>query len=286
MKKAAKKSARRSELEKFKQRIAEIFETQPPSKKWEQAELPPEYGEDLQDDDDKEDDHREPGKGLDEDDSKTNWRNFDFPAIEEGPRVPDRPLWMPEGVDLKRLPVEIRQAAEEIVQPAYEQLVLHVAPGWDQSLGASIVHLLWLEILDQFDIKSDYSANSLALRLPPKRQRRVEHHIKLLDAKLRHGKFMLQLEQFRLRAKTQAANLQASISQSPPIASAYPALDALAAMHSQANDTPPPSSPRAEGEKTPSNPPASPGYSPKSSPESEYDELQFPGYGNIRIPRE
>jgi hypothetical protein len=78
------------------------------------------------------------------------------PEVDEGPRPPGRPLWMPEGADLERMPVEIRQAVAEILRPAYEELVDQAGSGMEKSLGASLVHLLWLEILEQYDIKKDY----------------------------------------------------------------------------------------------------------------------------------
>jgi hypothetical protein len=127
-------------------------------------------------------------------------RKISSPAIADGPRIPGQPLWMPEGLDLDNLPVEIRQAAEEIVKPAYEQLVLRADPGLQRSLGASLVHLLWLEILDQFDIKHEYSTACLTLDRPVERRRSVEHHVRLLDAKLRQGRFLLRLEESRRAA--------------------------------------------------------------------------------------
>jgi hypothetical protein len=127
----------------------------------------------------------------------SNPRALTYPQVDEGPRVPGRPLWMPESGDRDKLPVEIAQAIQEIVQPAYEQLVLHAAPGLERSLGASLVHLLWLEIVEQFDIKREYTTFTLGLELPYNRQQSIDGHIRLLDAKLRHGKFMLRLEELR-----------------------------------------------------------------------------------------
>ena len=114
-------------------------------------------------------------------------------------REPGRPLWMPDGEDLELLPPEVRQAAAEIVQPAYDELVLQAGTGMERSLGALVVHLLWLEILDQFDIKKEYDTYVLKLGLPGNRKHAIDQYLKLLDAKLRVGNFMIRLRELRLR---------------------------------------------------------------------------------------
>ena len=50
---------------------------------------------------------------------RKNKRRELLPQIDEGPRKPGQPLWMPESGDLEQMPVEVRQAVAEIVQPAY-----------------------------------------------------------------------------------------------------------------------------------------------------------------------
>ncbi|NQT13007.1 MAG: hypothetical protein HQ582_09685, partial [Planctomycetes bacterium] len=47
------------------------------------------------------------------------------PTKAQTPHAPT-PVWAPDGVDLKFLPDEVRRAAAEVVQPAYEKLVLDV----------------------------------------------------------------------------------------------------------------------------------------------------------------
>jgi hypothetical protein len=104
---------------------------------------------------------------------------------------------MPDGTEWEALPPELRQATDEIVEPAYKQLVLQVPPGLERSLGVSLVHLLWLEILDQFDIKRDSAESAMFFGKRGANSSSIDHHIRLLDAKLRHGRFMLRLEEFR-----------------------------------------------------------------------------------------
>jgi hypothetical protein len=116
-------------------------------------------------------------------------------------RDPNLPLWLPDDCDLERMPVEVRQAVAEIVQPAYAEMVQNAASGMEKSLGASIVHLLWLEILDQYDIKQDYTNNVLTLGLPSNRKDAITQYIRLIDAKLRVGNFMVRLRELLLRER-------------------------------------------------------------------------------------
>ncbi len=51
------------------------------------------------------------------------------------------PRWVPAGVDFQRLPPRTQQAIVEIVNPAYEELVLGATEALERSTGLSIVHL-------------------------------------------------------------------------------------------------------------------------------------------------
>jgi hypothetical protein len=119
--------------------------------------------------------------------------------MDEGPRPPGRPLWMPEGADLERMPVEIRQAVAEILRPAYEELVDQAGSGMEKSLGASLVHLLWLEILEQYDIKKDYCKFDLLLEVDGTRGFAIDRYLKLVNSKLRMSSMLTRLRQLRLK---------------------------------------------------------------------------------------
>jgi hypothetical protein len=122
-----------------------------------------------------------------------------LPCIDAGPRTPGQPLWMPEGQDLDLMPIEVRQAVAEIIQPAYVEMVMNAQTGMEKSLGASIVHLLWLEVLDQFDIKKEYCKFDLRLGLDTGRKDAIDQYIKLINAKLRIGNFLIRLRELRQR---------------------------------------------------------------------------------------
>lgn len=110
-----------------------------------------------------------------------------------------RPLFIPPGVDWEALPEELQQAISALVNPAYQNLVLEARSGLEQSTGLTLVHLLWLEILDQIQLgqlllaadsadSADCGAES--------RARAIAQHLKLVQAKLKAGSFVLRLEEF------------------------------------------------------------------------------------------
>jgi hypothetical protein len=117
----------------------------------------------------------------------------------EDPALSRRPLWMPEGDDLARMPAELRQAAALLATPAYEKMVLGAANTMGRSLGASIAHLLWLELLDQHDLKKEYCQKTLGYGMEVSRGKAIDQYIKLINAKLRIGDFMIRLRALKLK---------------------------------------------------------------------------------------
>jgi hypothetical protein len=120
------------------------------------------------------------------------------------PRPQNLPLWAPDGVDLKVVPLEVRQAITELIQPIYEQYVVNASDGMEKSLGITIVHLLWLEILEQFDIKSEYLQIEAVLHISHNRPEKIDRHLRLIDSKLRVGYFLLRIKELRTRLAHQA----------------------------------------------------------------------------------
>jgi hypothetical protein len=120
------------------------------------------------------------------------------PAPSE-PRPKDAPVWSPQGVDLDRVPPEIRQAITELIQPVYEQYVLQSKDALEKSLGASMAHLLWLEVLDQVDIRREYINVDAVVHVTINRPAMVERHLRLLGSKLKITHFLLRLNELRTR---------------------------------------------------------------------------------------
>jgi hypothetical protein len=67
---------------------------------------------------------------------------------ESGPR----PYWLPPEVDAILLPSELKVAIVDILQPAYQKLVLQVSDPLEKALGVSAVHLLWLVLAGQVEL--------------------------------------------------------------------------------------------------------------------------------------
>lgn len=104
---------------------------------------------------------------------------------------------MPQGVDLKVVPAEVRQALAEVVQPVYERIVLRVDDPLEKSLGVTIAHLLWLEVLQQFDLKREYVQYSAVLGLSENRSALIEQHLRIIYSKVKVGYFLARLRELR-----------------------------------------------------------------------------------------
>jgi hypothetical protein len=122
-----------------------------------------------------------------------------LPAQPVEPRPQNLPPWAPHGEDLNRIPPEVQQAVADLVQPMYEQFVLNAPGGLEKSLGVTITHLLWLEILDQFDIKRDYLQFESVLNVTYNRPETIDRLLRLIDAKLRISYFLVRLKELRSR---------------------------------------------------------------------------------------
>ncbi len=129
------------------------------------------------------------------------------------------PTWIPKGEDLKRIPPDVQAALAETIQPAYEQLVLQAAHPIDRSLGHTLVHLLWLEVLEQYDLGLEYLNFHAALGLPGGRSQAIDQHLRLINSKLRVGYFLQRVQEIRRR------HAEAPPLPNPPAPS--PAVDAL-----------------------------------------------------------
>jgi hypothetical protein len=115
------------------------------------------------------------------------------------PRPPNLPLWAPDDVDLNVVPQEVQQAVAELVQPLYNQFVIGAADALEKSIGVTISHLLWLEILEQFDIKREYIKIDALLKIPGNRHDTIDRHLRLIDSKLRVGYFLVRIREHKNR---------------------------------------------------------------------------------------
>ena len=111
-----------------------------------------------------------------------------------------RPAWAPEGVDLDRVPEPVRQAVAEIIEPAYRQMVAEAEDPIERSIGLTVVHLMWLEVLDQHEAKHEYLTTA-SLNLPQDRFATIDQHLRMLHTKVKVGSFVIQLREMRQRSE-------------------------------------------------------------------------------------
>lgn len=108
-----------------------------------------------------------------------------------------RPFWIPDGVNFDSLPAELKIAITGIVDPAYNELVLSAASGLEQSTGLTIVHLLWLEILDQIQLGKGFAENSDEPDAFKHREKKIACSLRLVGAKIKTSNFLLRIHDFR-----------------------------------------------------------------------------------------
>jgi hypothetical protein len=108
-----------------------------------------------------------------------------------------RPFWVPDGVSLDSLPEELKIAIAGIVNPAYQELVVSASSGLEQSTGLTIVHLLWLEVLDQIELGKKFAEHSDEADTSKHRETLIARYLRLVGAKTKTSNFLLRLHDFR-----------------------------------------------------------------------------------------
>lgn len=116
------------------------------------------------------------------------------PAAEPEGEKPVLPAWAPE--QLADLPPQIRASLLEAMQPLYEQYVMNAPDPLERSLGLTLVHTTWMEILEQFD-QQRLDANLILLRTSGNREQQISQNLRLLAAKVRVGQFLGRFRQMR-----------------------------------------------------------------------------------------
>ena len=113
------------------------------------------------------------------------------------------PAWVPEDVDFDKMPEAVRQAVAEIIEPAYRQLVTEAADPLERSVGVTLVHLMWLEILEQYETNQEYLKTSI-LNVPQDRFATIDQHLRTLHTKVKVGYFLTRLREMRRQSETPA----------------------------------------------------------------------------------
>jgi len=66
---------------------------------------------------------------------------------------PPLPYFIPAGLDFKQLPGSFRKAVDDIILPAYEELVLEAPTSLERSAGMTFCCDMWIELLEQFQMR-------------------------------------------------------------------------------------------------------------------------------------
>ena len=117
---------------------------------------------------------------------------------------PDWPFWLPGREEFELLPPGVKVAIGQLIVPLYRQLILEAADPLQKSVGFTLVHLTWLEILDAVELGRD-PVPALPFLDVDDRKGKAERHLKLVAAKMRAAGFLLRLEQFRRGPARRAA---------------------------------------------------------------------------------
>jgi hypothetical protein len=111
---------------------------------------------------------------------------------------PKVPYWVPQGVQLADMPHALTTAIADVVNPTYRELVLEASSALERSTGLSVVYLLWMEIIDHLElhVPVDCRTDPVGL-LADRRARTLEHHLRLVHAKLKATELLIRLKEFK-----------------------------------------------------------------------------------------
>ena len=121
------------------------------------------------------------------------------------PPGPPAPLWVPNDVDLELFPDEVRQAITQIIQPVYERFVIASEDPLEKSLGVTVTHLLWLEILQQADLKREYSEITAVLGTQKDHGRDIDQHLRIIESKVKVGYLLTRIRELRHRSNQRSS---------------------------------------------------------------------------------
>ncbi len=105
-----------------------------------------------------------------------------------------RPYFIPPAVDFKALPAEVRAALSDVIEPAYKALVLHADSTLERLAGVTLVFLLTLEVLDQFQLGREFEEAVVGnFADSEKRAKQIGRHLRLIASKQTQLDFLFKL---------------------------------------------------------------------------------------------
>jgi hypothetical protein len=130
------------------------------------------------------------------------------PLFPDAPPDPGQPAWAPSRAEAEKIPAAVRQNLYDLILPMYQQLVLEVEDPLERSINATLVHLAWLETLDQHYLKRRYMNIELILDIDAPRHEEMNRLLSVLNSKMRASVVMSRIREVRNQAaqrQTQAA---------------------------------------------------------------------------------
>ncbi len=111
------------------------------------------------------------------------------------------PLWALDDAALDDVPDEVKGAIDDVVRPAYLRFVVETHDPIERSLGMTLVHLMWLEVLQQHHAQTEYRTFNCMLGLPDGGYEQMNQQLRLLQGKVRLGQFLVKLQEARERSE-------------------------------------------------------------------------------------
>ena len=102
---------------------------------------------------------------------------------------------------MRLLPEGLRLAITEILTPAYRELVLEASTALERATGATFVHLLWVELNEQFNLGRTFPGAELLNGKAVDRQATIDRLLRLVGAKQKAANFLHRIKEWRLKPR-------------------------------------------------------------------------------------
>lgn len=109
-----------------------------------------------------------------------------------------RPYFIPPGISLSEIPKEMQDGLFEIVQPCYDELVLGAATALERQAGASLTFMLFLEVLEQYDLGRLADNFRHSGGIGDNRDKQIDRYLRLVKSKQHVANFLFRLQDARL----------------------------------------------------------------------------------------
>lgn len=120
--------------------------------------------------------------------------------MEKPERPLNRPYFVPAEIEFDTLPLPVQAAFATLVQPSYDELVVSAKTALERSAGVTLVFLLTLEILDQFELGHGLNlSGSPDDAAAAQREKVMQGHLRLITAKQKVANFVMKIRTIRAK---------------------------------------------------------------------------------------